>query len=251
MAIDNVKIARWLESLHVVRISKLERQEAGPQFTTLHFMDVDGMAHTVSVNPDGSPREYKDPKGHVHQYNTKYKAPAQTAKPVTTLQDAGPTVPPQKPDSTTTGKEATEQDQGAGPTVVKGGRLGTLRQLGQGAARPQTGGTARVAGGVPPQPPKTPSEEARARPSAVTTPAQPRAVGPSAVVEEHPEKQEKKSLEEIVVEWAAKNQSLSGISVLRREITSKGITFRLKGPDGAEYEAVTGMDQQVKSFRKL
>jgi len=243
LAIDNVRIARWLESLHVVRVSRLEREEPSPQFTTLHFRDVDGTVHTVSVNPDGSPREYKDPKGHVHQYNTRYRAPVQPAQAVA----AAPAVV-----SSTTAKANSDQGRAQEAPPVAAGRLTAAAQPQQGAARPQTDGPARAPGGPPPQPSRMPVHEARAQASAdPPTPAPAKATKPSVVGGEPAVKKERKGLEEVVIEWAGKNQGLNGVSVLRREISTKGITFRLKGPDGAEYEAITGMDQQVKSFRKL
>jgi hypothetical protein len=248
--VDNNRIARWLESLQVVRVTRLEREEATPQLTTLYFRDTEGSVHTVLVNPDGTPREYKDPKGHVHQYNTRYKPPAQPAPvvaagPATT---AAPSTEPRAPARAAMAGGRSREAPAASPetpSAVTRPPQATARPGAEGTARPTVGPAAQS------QPSRTPIAEAKAAPVAAPAAAPSQATRPPKAGDEPPAQQERKGLEEVVIEWAEKNQGLSGVSVVRREISTKGITFRLKGNDGAEYEAITGMDQHVKSFRKL
>jgi len=244
LAIDNTKIARWLESLHVVRGAKLEREEPGPQFTTLYLRDGNGSVHTVSVNPDGSPREYKDPKGHVHTYNIRYAAPVLPAQPVT----AGPRGEP-----IATPKAGVVQGRPKETKVAGEEKPAVVAPSAQGTARPSAEGAGRAVGTPPVQPPTAPGQVKKGRLGLAPAPTAPKVANPPVTGDRsaHEGEEEKKSLEEVVIEWVGTNQSLTGVSILKREISTKGITFRLKGPDGAEYEVITGMDQQIKAFRKL
>ncbi len=225
MPMETTRISRWLESVHVVRGARLERQDPTPEVTTMYFKDRDGLAHVVQVNPDGSPREYTDPRGHVHRYAARA---APSSQP-------GPLAP-----------AAAETSR---PAPAKGIAVGPGRPT-----APLTADARIAATPPPPQSQRAPAIQAtRPAPEAVQARAVAPVVRPQAPVagQAREVKEARRSLEETVLEWLRDNHSLTGATIVRREIGANGIIFKLKGPDGSDYEVQTGMDQQVKGFRRV
>lgn len=202
MAIDVNSLGRWLESLHVVRDPRLEREEPHQDFTTVFFTDGEGNIHVVHVNQDGSPREYKDPRGRIFKY--KIKAVTGARETPTRAMPLG---------------EPEARPEEARWETFPAGRVQNAQETATPPAAPAGKKVLKMHRG-----PRERDAEAEAP---------------------------KKSMEDIVLEWAREEKGLAGLTIIHREIRSDGIVFKMKGPDGSEYEASTGKGQKVTEFRRV